>query len=86
MDSYVPPPPIFTVGAVWRVSVLVTLVWIIGDALDGGSQSLFPPVLVAAWLYVMVVLDRWVTRGLQRAGGDRHQHREGLPELIGKDR
>jgi hypothetical protein len=83
MDSYVPPPPIFTVGAVWRVSVLVTLVWIIGDALDGGSQSLLPPVLVAAWLYGMVVLDRWVTRGFQRAGGDRHQ---GLPEPIGKGR
>jgi hypothetical protein len=86
MDNYVPPPLNVTFGTILCVSVLVTLVWIIGDALDGGSQSLLPPVLVAAWLYVMVVLDRWVTRGFQRAGGDRHQRREGLPELIGKGR
>jgi hypothetical protein len=83
MDNYVPPPRNVTFGAILCVSVLVTLVWIIGDALDGGSQSLLPPVLVAAWLYGMVVLDRWVTRGFQRAGGDRHQ---GLPEPIGKGR
>jgi hypothetical protein len=65
MDNYVPPPPIFTFGAIWRLSLLMLFLWIIGDALDGGSQSLLPPVLVAAWLYVIVVLDRWV---FQRTG------------------
>jgi hypothetical protein len=62
MDDYVSPPLNFTFGAILRVGVLLSLVWIIGDALDGGSQSLLPPLLVAAWLYVMVVLDRWVQR------------------------
>jgi hypothetical protein len=43
MDNYVPPLNV-TFGAILCVSALVTLVWIIGDALDGGSQSLLPPV------------------------------------------
>jgi hypothetical protein len=68
MDDYVPPPLNFTFGAVWRVSLLMLLLWIVGDALDGGSQSFVVPLLVAAWLYVMFVLDRWVTAGLQRTG------------------
>jgi hypothetical protein len=62
MDDYVSPPLNFTFGAILRVGVLASLVWIIGDALDGGSQSLLPPLLVGAWLYAMVVLDRWVQR------------------------
>jgi hypothetical protein len=40
-------------GAILRLSVLVSLVWIIGDALDGGSQSLLPPLWRAFWRQVM---------------------------------
>jgi hypothetical protein len=61
MDNYV-PPPIFTFGAIWRLSLLMLVLWMIGDALDGGSQSIIPPLLMAAWLYVIVALDRWVMR------------------------
>ena len=78
-----PPPLNFTFGAIWRVSLIMLVLWMIGDALDGGSQSIVPPLLVAAWLYLIVLLDRWVTRGFQRVDGDRHQ---GLSELIGKGR
>jgi hypothetical protein len=79
MNNYVRPPPIFTLGAILRASVLVTLVWIIGDAWDGGSQSIVPPLLVTAWLYVIVVLDRWV---FQRTGEGSPSTSRGPMELI----
>lgn len=86
MDDYVPPPLNVTFGTILRVSVLLSLVWIVGDALDGGSQSLLPPMLIAAWLYAMVVLDRWVTTGVRgtRAGSPSTPRR--LPELFGEGR
>jgi hypothetical protein len=38
------------------------ILWIIGDAIDGGSQSFIGvPLLVAAWLGAFVALDRWVS-------------------------
>jgi hypothetical protein len=40
-------------GAILRLTVLASLVWIIGDALDGGSQSLLPPLRRAFWRQVM---------------------------------
>jgi hypothetical protein len=86
MDDYVPPPLNVTFGAILRVSVLVSLVWIVGDALDGGSQSLLPPLLIAAWLYAMVVLDRWVTTGFRGTGAGSPSTPRRLPELIGKGR
>jgi hypothetical protein len=60
----------FTFGAIWRVTVLVSLLWIIGDAVDGGSQSpIAVPLLVAAWMCVIFVLDRWVSKGGDRRAG-----------------
>jgi hypothetical protein len=57
------PPLTFTFGAILRMAVIVSLLWIIGDALDGGSQSFIGvPLLVVAWRYVFVALDRWVSR------------------------
>ena len=56
------PPLTFTFGAILRMAVIVSLLWIIGDALDGGSQSFIGvPLLVVAWLCVFVALDRWVS-------------------------
>jgi hypothetical protein len=46
MDDYVPPPLNVTFGAILRVSMLVSLVWIVGDPLDGGSQSRLPPLFI----------------------------------------
>jgi hypothetical protein len=65
MDSHASPPLNFTFGASWRMGLLIVLIWMIGDALDGGSQSIIPPLLAAVWLYVIVALDRWV---FQRTG------------------
>jgi hypothetical protein len=49
-------------GFIFRVGVLVSILWIIGDAIDGGSQSFIGvPLLVAAWLGTFVALDRWVS-------------------------
>jgi hypothetical protein len=33
------PPLTFTFGAILRMAVIVSLLWIIGDTLDGGSES-----------------------------------------------
>jgi hypothetical protein len=56
------PPLILTFGAILRIGIPVTILWIIGDAIDGGSQSFIGvPLLVAAWLGVFVALDRWVS-------------------------
>jgi hypothetical protein len=84
MDDYVPPPLNVTFGVILRVSVLASLVWIIGDALDGGNQSLLPPLLIAAWLYSIVVLDRWVTTGFRGTDAGSPSTLRRLPELIGK--
>jgi hypothetical protein len=77
MDSYVPPPLNVTFGGILGASVLVSLVWIIGDTLDGGSRSLLPPLLIAAWLYAMVVLDRWVITGFRGTDAGSPSRREG---------
>jgi hypothetical protein len=74
--DYVPPLNV-TFGGILGASVLVSLVWIIGDALDGGIQSPIPPLLIAAWLYSMVVLDRWVTTGFRGTDARSPSHREG---------
>jgi hypothetical protein len=55
------PPLTLTFGAILRVGVPVSFLWMIGDAIDGGSQSFIGvPLLVATWLGVFVALDRWV--------------------------
>jgi hypothetical protein len=61
------PPLTLTFGAILRVGVPVSLLWIVGDAIDGGSQSFIGvPLLVAAWLGVFVALDRWVSKHLDQ--------------------
>jgi hypothetical protein len=54
-----------TSGALWRAGILASIVWAIGEALDGGTPSeiLAVPVIVAAWISVVVFLDRWVRTG-----------------------
>jgi hypothetical protein len=43
------PPLTLTFGAILRVGVPVSILWMIGDAIDGGSQSFIGvPLLVAA--------------------------------------
>ena len=55
-------PLAFSFGAILRVGIPVSFLWIIGDAIDGGSQSFIGvPLLVAAWLGAFVALDRWVS-------------------------
>jgi hypothetical protein len=56
------PPLTPTFGAILRIGTPVAILWIIGDAIDGGSQSFIGvPLLVAAWLGAFVALDRWVS-------------------------
>jgi hypothetical protein len=58
------PPLTLTFGAILRIGIPVSILWIIGDAIDGGSQSFIGvPLLVAAWLGAFVALDRWVSAG-----------------------
>jgi hypothetical protein len=55
-------PLAFSFGAILRVGIPVSFLWIIGDAIDGGSQSFIGvPLLIAAWLRAFVALDRWVS-------------------------
>ena len=54
------PPLTLSFGAILRIGIPVSILWIIGDAIDGGSRSFIGvPLLVAAWLGVFVALDRW---------------------------
>ena len=56
------PPLTVSFGAILRISIPVSILWIIGDAIDGGSRSFIGvPLLVAAWLGAFVALDRWVS-------------------------
>jgi hypothetical protein len=57
-----------TSGALWRAGILASIVWAIGEALDGGTPSkiLAVPVVVAAWISVVVFLDRWVRTDADR--------------------
>jgi hypothetical protein len=57
-----------TSGALWRAGILASIVWAIGEALDGGTPSeiLAVPVIVAAWISVVVFLDRWVRTGVDQ--------------------
>jgi hypothetical protein len=51
-----------TVGARVRLAALALLVWAIGGTVDGhGLRALVAvPLLVAAWLCSIYVVDRWV--------------------------
>jgi hypothetical protein len=67
MTVRVPPlhelrPLKVTFGVLWRVGVLGSFIWVIGDALDGGGllDLIAVPLLVIAWAWSIVILDRWV--------------------------
>jgi hypothetical protein len=63
-------PLTLTFGAILRVGIPVSILWIIGDAVDGGSQSFIGvPLLVAAWLGAFVALDRWVSGQAVKTSG-----------------
>jgi hypothetical protein len=57
-----------TCGALWRAGILASIVWAIGEALDGGTPSeiLAVPVIVSAWISAVVFLDRWVRTGVDQ--------------------
>jgi hypothetical protein len=44
-------PLAFSFGAILRVGIPVSFIWIIGDAIDGGSQSFIgvPLLISVAW-------------------------------------
>jgi hypothetical protein len=47
------PPLSLTFGTILRMGVPVSILWIIGDAIDGGSLSFIGvPLLVETWLGV----------------------------------
>jgi hypothetical protein len=70
-------PLAFSFGAILRVGIPVSILSIIGDAIDGGSQSFIGvPLLIAAWLSAFVALDRWVSRQpIKTSGSNRAPHR-----------
>jgi hypothetical protein len=57
----------FTFGALWRAVVIISFVWIIGGTLDGATpeEIVAVPLVVAAWAFGILVLDRWVVTGDQ---------------------
>jgi hypothetical protein len=60
--------PNLTSGTLWRAGILASIAWAIGGALDGGTPSelIAVPAIVAAWISVVVVLDRWVRTGVDQ--------------------
>ena len=55
-------------GTLWRAGILASIAWAIGGALDGGtlSELLAVPLIVAAWIFIVVFLDRWVRTGVDQ--------------------
>jgi hypothetical protein len=48
------------------VGIFASIAWAVGGTLDGGTPSelLAVPVIVAAWISAVVILDRWVRTGI----------------------
>jgi hypothetical protein len=57
----------FTFGALWRVVIIVSLVWAVGGSLDGANldELIAVPLVVAAWALGVFILDRWVAKADQ---------------------
>jgi hypothetical protein len=57
-----------TTVAPWRAGVLASIAWAVGGALDGASLSelLTVPIIVAAWISIAVLMDRWVRKGINQ--------------------
>jgi hypothetical protein len=57
----------FTFGALWRVLIILSLVWAVGGSLDGADMEelIAVPLVMAAWALGVFVLDRWVVKADQ---------------------
>jgi hypothetical protein len=57
----------FTFGALWRVVVILSLVWAVGGSLDGADleELIAVPLVMAAWALGVFILDRWVVKADQ---------------------
>jgi hypothetical protein len=57
----------FTFGALWRVVVIVSLVWAVGGSLDGADldELIAVPLVMAVWAFGIFILDRWVVKADQ---------------------
>jgi hypothetical protein len=49
----------------WRAGLLRLLAWVLTGALDGATlvEILEVPLIVAAWLSALLLIDRWVMQG-----------------------
>jgi hypothetical protein len=58
----------FTFGALWRVLVILSLVWAVGGTLDGAAlrELIAVPLVMAAWAFGVFILDRWVVKADQK--------------------
>jgi hypothetical protein len=56
-----------TFGALWRVLIILSLVWAVGGSLDGADMEelIAVPLVMAAWALGVFVLDRWVVKADQ---------------------
>jgi hypothetical protein len=52
-------------AALWRAGIVALLVWAAGGLLDGATlgELIGVPVLVAAWMSSVVLIDRLIMRG-----------------------
>jgi hypothetical protein len=62
--QYKPPSLKFTFSALWRVVVILSLVWAVGGSLDGADlqELIAVPLVMAAWAFGIFILDRWVVK------------------------
>jgi hypothetical protein len=52
----------------WCLGVIAYLAWVISADLSGGGTLTLigAPLLAGLWLFIVVILDRWVRRGAER--------------------
>jgi hypothetical protein len=57
----------FTFGAIWRVVVILSLIWAVGGSLDGADlqELIAVPLVMAAWAFGVFILDRWIVKADQ---------------------
>ena len=60
----------FTFGALWRVVVILSLVWAVGGSLDGAApeELIGVPLVMAVWALGIFILDRWVVEAFKTSG------------------
>jgi hypothetical protein len=64
---YQPDSLRFTFSALWRVVVILSLVWAVGGSFDGADlqELIAVPLVMAAWALGFFILDRWVVKADQ---------------------